>query len=104
HDVDDPAVADLARSREIEAARAVVEERRIAGAQRERHGAVRLVTGRADRVVAELLRLQPASGVVTKAAVDLRAPERVCLGRRRRFALRACERAERLEQVRLERV
>ena len=97
-------MADLARSREIEAARAVVEERRIGRAQRERHGAVRFVTRRADRVVAELLRLQPASGVVAQAAVDLRAPERVCIGCGRGRAGRARERAQCREQMLLERM
>ena len=82
-DVPDAVAARLLGAREVEAARAVVEERGVAGTQRERDEGVRLVAGGADRVEAELLRLQPARGVVDGTALDPRAPGNRCFRRRR---------------------
>ena len=84
-----PSIPRLGRPREVEGARAVVEERGIVDAQRERDGRIRLVTRRADRVEAPAVLLEPAGGVVRLAAVDLRPPELLHLWRRRRAAPRS---------------
>ncbi len=73
-DVDDAVPAGLARPGEVEPARAVVQQCGVGRAQRERDRRVALVTGGADRVVAELLPLEPTGGVVAVTAVDLGAP------------------------------
>ena len=73
-DVPDAVVPHLPGAGEVEAAGAVVEQRRVGRSQRERDERVRLVPGGADRVEAELLRLEPARGVVDRPAVDLRPP------------------------------
>ena len=99
HDVRHPVVAHLARAGEVEGARAVVEQRRIGGPQRQGHGTVALVARRADRVEAPALLLQPARREIAEPAVDLRPPQR--LDAVRRGTGRACrrERGESLQQV-----
>ena len=78
-DVRDAVVPHLARPGEVEGAGPVVEERGVARPERQRHEGVRLVPCGADRVEAELLRLQPARDVVDRTARDLRAPRRLGL-------------------------
>ena len=73
-DVPDAVPPGLRRPREVEAARPVVEERRVGRLERERDERVRLVPGRADRVEAEPLRLEPPCRVVDRAALDAGPP------------------------------
>ena len=73
---------------EVEGSRAVVEQRRVGRAQRERDDGVALVPRRADRVEAAAFPLQPAGREVAVAARDLGAPERLGLGRRRPLGAR----------------
>ena len=101
-DVPRPVAPDLACAREIERPRAVVEERRVGGTQREGHIRVRLVPGRADRVEAEPLRLQPPGGMVDRAALDLGAPRRYRVGRDPDGCFGPLEGPKRLDQVLLE--
>ena len=82
-DVPDAVAPRLLGAREVEAARAVVEERGVAGTERERDEGVRLVAGGANRVEAEPLRLQPASGVIDGTALDPRTPGNRCFRRGR---------------------
>ena len=70
-----PSRPDLAGAREVEGARAVVEQRRVGRAQRERDGRVALVPGRADRVEAAALLLQPPRREVAVPALDLSPPD-----------------------------
>ena len=98
------AVAPVLRGpREVEGAGAIVEERRVGGAERERDAGVALVPGRADRVEAAARPLEVAGGEVAVAARDLGAPDRFELegvaGRRGRL-----ERRELLEQVQFQRI
>ena len=62
---------------EVEAAAAVVQQRRVGRPQCHRHGGVALVARRADRVVALALRPQPACCQVAVPAGDLQVVE-VC--------------------------
>ena len=94
----------LRRAGEVERARAVVQERRVVGPQRERDRGVRLVPGRADRVEAPAVLLEPARRVVGLAAVDLRAPDLLDLGRSRAQRGARLERAQSLEEMLLERI
>ena len=68
--VPDAVVARLRRPREVEAARAVVEQRRVGRPERQRDEGVRLVAGGADRVEAELPGLEPPCRVVDRPALD----------------------------------
>ena len=104
HDVAQAVDLGLRCAGEVEGARAVVQERRIVDPKRERDGRVRLVAGRADRVEAPPVLLQPAGRVVRLAAVDLRAPELLDLRRRRAQGGARLERSQRLEEVLLERI
>ena len=92
----------LRRTREIERAGAVVEERRVGGAEREGDAGVALVPGRADRVEAAARLLEVAGGEVALAALDLRPPDRLELGALGRRA--GLERPELLEQVQFQRI
>ncbi len=89
---------------EIEGARAVMEESGVVDAERQRDGGVRLVPGRSDRVEAAPVLLQPARRVVGLPAVDLRPPELLDLVRRRAERRTRLERAERPDEVLLERI
>ena len=80
HDVPEAVDLGLSGASEVERARAVVKERRIVHAQRERDGGVRLVAGRPDRVEAPPVLLEPAGGVVRLPTVDLCAPDLLDLG------------------------
>ena len=91
-------------ARQVEGAGAVVEERGIVVAQRERDGRVRLVTGRADRVEAPPVLLQPARHVVGLPAVDLRPPDVLHLGRSGAERRARLQRPQAVEEMLLERV
>ncbi len=105
HHVGNAVAAHLPGAGEVERARAVVEQRRVGGAERERDDGVALVPGRADRVEAAALLLQPARGEVAVTARDLGLPERLgaavpwTAGSGRRL-----ERRERCEEMLLERI
>ncbi len=79
-DVGNAVVTDLAGAGEVEASRAIVEQGRIGRPEGERDESVRLMTGGADRVEPEPLRLEPAGCVIDSAAVDLRPPGGARLG------------------------
>ena len=79
-DVPHPVPPGLRRSREIEAAGPVVEQRRVGRLEGERNERVRLVSGRADRVEADALRLEPPCRMVDRAALDAGPPRRFRLG------------------------
>ena len=100
----EPVDPGLCGAGEVEGARAVVKERRIVDAQRQRDRSVRLVTGRADRVEAPPVLLEPARGVVRLPAVDLRAPDLLHLGRRRPSAALGSSALQRREEMLLERI
>ncbi len=104
HDVTEAVDLGLRRAGEIEGAGAVVQERRVVGPQRERDRGIRLVPGGADRVEAPPVLLEPARRVVGLAAVDLRAPDLLDLGRSRAQRGARLERSQRLEEVLLERI
>ena len=69
--------ADLLGPGQVEAARAVVQQRRIVGPQGGGDEGVGLMAGRADRVEAASLGTQPAGGVVEVAAGDLGVEQHV---------------------------
>ena len=79
-DVPRPVVTGLPRPSEVEAARAIVEERRVGRARGQSDEGVRLVARRPDRVEAELPTLQPAGGVVDGAALERCSPGDLGLG------------------------
>ena len=81
-----------------------MEQRRVGRPERQRDEGVRLVAGGADRVEAELRRLQPARRVVDRAALDARAPGERRLRRQLDVVALAVERPQPVEQVLLERV
>ena len=94
---------DLRRPREVEAAGAVVEQRRVGRPQRERDGGVRLVARPSRSSRSSARASEVARGEVAEAAVDLGAPERLRLRRGRRPA-RPEARAARSSRCDLERV
>ncbi len=105
HHVGNAVAARLAGTREIEGSGAVVQQRRIGGAQGKGDRRVALVPGRSDRVEGALLLLEPAGRVIAVPALDLRPPERLGLGvGRRRSAGRLLERLEGREKMLLERI
>ena len=68
--------AGLPAAREVEAAGAVVQQGGVGGPGRQRHGGVRLVTGRPDRVEALVRRPQPPGRDVQPAAGELGVQQR----------------------------
>ena len=100
HDVRHPVPARLRRPREVEGARAVVEERRVGRPQRERDRRVRLVPRGGDGVEAPARVLQGARREVAEPAAHLRAPERLGVGGVAAVAVR--KRAQALDEMRLE--
>ena len=101
-DVAQPVDAPLRGAREVEGARAVVEESRVVDAERECDGGVRLVPGRADGVEAAPVLLEPAGRIVGLAALHLRPPEHLGLLRYRDRRGRRRERLESPEEMLLE--
>jgi len=99
-DVRDAVAPRLGCPRDVEAAGAVVQQRRVGRPQRERDGRVRLVPGGGDRVEAAAGRLELARGEVAEPAAHLGAPQLLRLGRSVPVAGR--QRAQRVEQVGLE--
>ena len=104
HDVAEAVDLGLRRAREVERAGAVVQEGRVVDSQRERDRGIRLVPGGADRVEAPPVLLEPARRVVGLAAVDLRAPDLLDVGRSRAQRGARLERSQRLEEMLLERI
>ena len=104
HDVAQSVDLGLSGPGEVERAGAIVEERRVVDAQRECDGGIRLVAGRADRVEAPPVLLEPARGVVRLPAVDLGAPDLPHLGRRGAQRGARLEGSQSCEEMLLERV
>ena len=98
-DVPHAVATGLVRAREVEAARSIVEKRRVACTHSECDEGVRLVPRRADRVEAQLLALEPARGVVDRTTLDLRAPRNSRLGRELGFGGRGRKSAQTLEEM-----
>ena len=101
-DVLDPVAACLPGPGEVEATRAVVEERRVARAQPQGDVGVGLVPCGADRVEAEALLLQPSRRVVDRTARRLRTPRDLGILRCRRSPVLGGQGAERRDEVLLE--
>ena len=101
-DVPHPVDTALPGPGEVERARAVMEKRGVVDAQRKCDRSVRLVPGRADRVEAAPVLLEPPSCIVGLAALHLRPPQHVGFRWSRDRLRRRHERRESPEEMLLE--